>query len=89
MDSALELIHILCTTVGAFVLLAIIIVPTFFFLHRHFTKVKCPECGHRKFYIMVGGPPKCKKCGWQKTQDWTDKNPNVKIRGRRWDADWD
>ena len=77
----------ICTIVGAIVLLGVVLVPVCCLLYYYVTSIKCPECGYNKFWIMVGGPYKCKRCGWQGTQEWLDKNPNTQIKGSWWNAD--
>ena len=36
-------------------------------IYSYFTRVKCPECGGKKFQ-WVTGPPRCVKCGWSNTE---------------------
>ncbi len=89
MNTVIEFVLNLCTIIGAIVLLSIVFVPISYLLYRYITSVKCPECGHNKFWIMVGGPYKCKKCGWQRTEEWINKNPNTQIKGKWWNTYWD
>ncbi len=56
------------TIMGVITIIVIIFVIIRPFLYRfwwRFTRVKCPKCGGYKFGRMVGGPPRCIKCGWQ------------------------
>jgi hypothetical protein len=89
MEGVMESFLHICTLLGVGVILLVTIGPIGYFCYQYFTSVKCPECGHRKFQTMVGGPPKCKKCGWQNTVDWRNKNPTVEIKGKWWNTNFE
>ena len=72
------------TIVGVVTLLGITIVTSsliVYYLWWRSTRGKCPECGGYKFMTMIGGPPKCIKCGWQHENfPWSKKHPNFEKR---------
>ncbi len=81
---------LVCTIIGAIVLLLAFFIPTSYLLYCYVTSVKCPECGHNKFRVVaVGSPQECKRCGWQRTEEWINKNPNTQIKGKWWNTYWD
>jgi len=73
------------TFVGVVTLVFTIFVPlslVFFRIQRLFTTGKCPGCGGYKFGEMIGGPPKCIKCGWQQENSpWSGVHPNFQKHG--------
>lgn len=63
------------------IIVAVVLGSILFYLWWRFTRGKCPECGGYKFRIMIGGPPKCIKCGWQQENfPWSETHPNFKKR---------
>jgi len=50
---------------GGGLILIFVVFAIVAYLRYQYTCVHCPDCRGMKFHIMIGGPPKCVKCGWQ------------------------
>lgn len=71
------------------VVIAVVLGSVSYYLWWRFTRSKCPECGGIKFGLMIGGPPKCIKCGWQQDNfSWSEEiHPNFIKHGYHM-VDW-
>jgi hypothetical protein len=72
--------HIIGNIFGV-ILIAIALIILLKLIHWRFTRTRCPKCNNIKFNIMIGGPPRCIKCGWQEATLPGEVNPtNFKRR---------